>query len=81
MLDVKTISYDHEVHVATMVKFTNEEPDEDGEVRVVTVDIPWRTYETGGGYSFEPIDDVVFDKRDITYYSQTMSLEDWRSDY
>lgn len=55
--------------------------DEEGEVRVVTVDIPWRTYETGGGYSFEPIDDVVFDKRDITYYSQTMSLEDWRSDY
>ncbi len=55
--------------------------DEEGEVRVVTVDIPWRTYETGGGYSFEPIDDVVFDKRDITYYSQTMSLEDWKSDY
>jgi len=81
LLEVRTISYDNEVHVATMVKFSNEEPDEDGEVRVVTVDIPWRTYETGGGYNFEPIEDVIFTKRDITYYSQTMSIEDWESEF
>ena len=48
MLDAKTISYDDEVHVATVVRLASDE--HSYEFEMVTVDIPWHVYESGGGY-------------------------------
>lgn len=77
-LDYKTFSYDHENHVVVQCKWTEDEGDpENGNIDIVTIDVPWRLYETGGGYSFEPILDVTFDTRDVTFYSQYISMEDW----
>ena len=75
MLDAKTISYDDEVHVATVVRLASDEHSD--EFEMTTVDIPWRVYETGGGYQWEPITNVHIQLEDVTYFSQRTNRDNW----
>lgn len=76
-LDAKTISYDDEVHVAALARWASDESSES--FPFVTVDIPWRLYETGGGYSFEPIEGVKFTATDVVVNEDQTSAENWDS--
>lgn len=76
-LDAKTITYDDEVHVATLVRWAKDESSD--AFNFVTVDIPWRRYETGGGYSFEPIPNVKLDESDVIFTTSSTSLDNWEA--
>lgn len=80
LLDARSISYSHEVHVATLVRWRDDENSNEN-FQVCTVDIPWHIYETGGGYSFDPLPNVNITSDDVTFYEQPMSIEDWEYDY
>ena len=55
-VDCSTVSSSHEVHVYCVAQCR------DG---VFEIDIPYRTYETGGGYSWKRIEGVVFTPDDV----------------
>lgn len=55
-IECSTVSSDMEVHVYVVAQVKEG---------VYLVDIPYSTYETGGGYSWKKIADVVFNERDI----------------
>jgi GNAT superfamily N-acetyltransferase len=74
--DCKTISYDHVQHVATICRPLYIEDDE-GVIEVCTIDVPYYLYETGGGFSWEPLEDVEIVPNDVTFYYQTMDLENF----
>lgn len=76
-LDSKTITYDDEVHVATLVRWSKDESSE--VFNMVTVDIPWRLYETGGGYQFEPIQGVVFEESNVLVHTNSTTQDNWGS--
>lgn len=55
--EVFTVSSDHEVHVYCVAQV------QEG---IALIDIPWSTYETGGGYTWTKINGIKFDENDLT---------------
>lgn len=78
--DFTQFTYDHEQHVVVIAKLESDSED-DGVVDTVTIDVPWRLYETGGGYAWEPLpeDEVEISAKDVQLYYQTMDIENWES--
>jgi len=52
----QTVCSTHEQHVYVVGKFTEG---------VYQIDIPYRVYETGGGYTWKKLPDIVFDRKHI----------------
>jgi GNAT superfamily N-acetyltransferase len=71
---VQSFSHHDEVHVSLSV--WDETQEESERVELFDVDIPPRIYETGGGYTWKKIPDVIFEADDVTIYRQTVSKED-----
>ena len=67
-IDCTPVSCDHEQHVYVVAKF------QEG---VYNIDIPYHIYETGGGFSWKKIPDVVFDAHDVTFYRTSGDPEDF----
>lgn len=44
---------------------------------IYTVDIHWSFYETGGGYSWKKIPNVVFDGSEISFFRVSPDYNDW----
>jgi hypothetical protein len=57
--DAAVVSSPHEQHAVVFCKVIEG---------VYQIDVPWRTYERGGGYSWKKIPDVVFNSNDIDFY-------------
>ena len=67
-IECTPVSCDYEQHVYVAAKF------EEG---IYTIDIPYHIYETGGGFSWEKIPDVVFEKNDVVFYRASGDPSDW----
>ncbi len=67
-IDTRTVSSSHEQHVycVSVVK--------EG---VYTVDIHWSYYESGGGFSWKKIPNVVFDGNEINFYRLSTDYHDF----
>lgn len=78
--DFTQFTYDHEQHVVVIAKLESDSG-EDGVVDTVTIDVPWRLYEVGGGYSWEPLpeDEVEISGKDVQLYYQSMDIDNWES--
>jgi len=69
--EATTISSDHEVHVWTAALVPG--------VGIFSVDIRPYVYETGGGYSWQKIPDVVFEAEDVLV--EFIATEDEKDNY
>jgi hypothetical protein len=69
-IECTPVSCDYEQHVYVAAKF------EEG---IYTIDIPYHIYETGGGFSWKKIPDVVFEKNDVVFYRASGDPNDWEN--
>ena len=67
-IECAAISSSHEQHVYVAAQF------QEG---VYIIDLPYHTYETGGGFNWKKIPDVEFDERDITFYRVSANPGDY----
>lgn len=67
-IETTTVSSDHEQHVYCVSKVIEG---------IYTVDIHWSYYETGGGFSWKKIPNVVFDGSELEFYKVSSDYNDW----
>lgn len=67
-IETVTVSSNHEQHVYCVSKVLEG---------IYTVDIHWSYYETGGGYNWKKIPNVVFDGSEINFYKISSDYTDW----
>ncbi len=67
-IETATVSSSHEQHVYCVSKVIEG---------VYSVDIHWSYYETGGGFSWKKIPDVIFDGSELEFYRVSSDYNDW----
>ncbi len=67
-IETVTVSSDHEQHVYCVSKVIEG---------IYTVDIHWSYYETGGGFNWKKIPNVVFDGSELEFYKVSSDYNDW----
>jgi len=67
-IDTATVSSSHEQHVYCVSRVKEG---------IYTVDIHWSYYETGGGYNWKKIPNVVFDGKELEFYRLSTDWHDW----
>ena len=69
-IECTPVSCSHEQHVYVAAKF---------EQGIYTIDIPYHVYETGGGFSWKKIPDVVFEPADVVWYRVSGDPDEWHN--
>lgn len=67
-IETTTVSSNFEQHVYCVSKVKEG---------IYTVDIHWSWYETGGGFSWKKIPNVVFDGSEVEFYRLSSDINDW----